>query len=393
MKNILLSFFISLIVFNAIAQNVGIGTSSPAFKLDVGGRMRIKTGTIGNVSTSSGMWLEDYRDGTNRIFFGMQDSMRSGFYGAGTGGVGWAFNFNAKTGDVGITDGVLGIGTISPAYDIYINRTQPTIGFNDIAKNHFSGTIQGDSTNLLINAYRKSSVGANASGDLILQVNSGVFPTGVIAGNVGIGTNAPEEKLHISGNLKLQGSSSQIILTNSSLTDKGRIFLSGNDLKIGTASGNASGRVVISTNNTDQIAVTSAGELNRLTQTGTADLLPIVYGKISSSGSVLNTTGNFTVSKSIIGIYKITLTNESNLYQNRDNYVLIVTAAVNFFLVPVMINASIVSDNTIEIRTTTPKVFFSNSSCSQTCGPYSLINSTQIYEQVDIEFNILIYKH
>jgi len=36
-----------------IGQNVGIGVPNPAFKLDVGGRVRIKTGTIGTVSTSS----------------------------------------------------------------------------------------------------------------------------------------------------------------------------------------------------------------------------------------------------------------------------------------------------------------------------------------------------
>src|SRR5690349_3015790 len=87
---------------NLLAQFVGIGTPTPQYMLDVNGRMRIKTGVLNNVSTSSGIWLEDYRDGTNRMFIGMQDSIRAGFYGSGTGSVGWGFNFNALTGNVGI---------------------------------------------------------------------------------------------------------------------------------------------------------------------------------------------------------------------------------------------------------------------------------------------------
>lgn len=82
--------------------NVGIGVSNPQYKMDIMGRMRVKTGAVGNPFTSSGIWFEDYRDGTNRIFLGMQDSIRMGIWGEGTPGANWAFNFNARNGNVGI---------------------------------------------------------------------------------------------------------------------------------------------------------------------------------------------------------------------------------------------------------------------------------------------------
>jgi hypothetical protein len=176
-----------------MAQNVGIGTTTPAFKLDVNGRMRVKTGTLNNISTSSGIWLEDYRDGTNRAFFGMQDSIRIGFYGAGTGGTGWGFNFNAVTGNVGIgiTNALSALHVHSPdnTFNSYLRLTHQTSGtsFSD-------GAYMGlDGNNLL---FRNSENGmmlfSNAGGDR-LNISS--------VGNVGIGigVTTPQAKLHIDG--------------------------------------------------------------------------------------------------------------------------------------------------------------------------------------------------
>jgi hypothetical protein len=81
---------------------LGLGNMSPEYRLDITGRMRIRTGTIGNIFTTSGVFMEDYRNGSPRIFLGMQDSIRLGFYGDGTPGIAWGFNFNARNGNVGI---------------------------------------------------------------------------------------------------------------------------------------------------------------------------------------------------------------------------------------------------------------------------------------------------
>ena len=84
--------------------NVGINTTAPQFKLDIKGRMKVQTGTLGNIFTTPGIWFDDYRDGSNRIFFGMRDSIRVGFYGEGIPGAAWAFDFNARNGEVTAND-------------------------------------------------------------------------------------------------------------------------------------------------------------------------------------------------------------------------------------------------------------------------------------------------
>jgi hypothetical protein len=81
---------------------LGLGNGFPQYRLDAVGRIRIRTGTVGNIFTSSGIWMDDYRDGNTRIFLGMQDSIRLGIWGDGTPGAGWGFNFNARNGNVGI---------------------------------------------------------------------------------------------------------------------------------------------------------------------------------------------------------------------------------------------------------------------------------------------------
>ena len=185
MKKLSFTFY-CLVLFSelSVAQNVGIGVASPAFKLDIMGRMRVKSGTLGNVSTSSGLWFDDYRDGSNRIFFGMQDSMRVGFYGSGTGGTGWAFNFHSQTGNVGI-----GVSNAN-------NKLSVDGDIGVYSAGDLKGFIGINSENLMINAERHLLTGGTAR-NIILQLStSGIFPA--TAGNVGIGTATPSGKLEVS---------------------------------------------------------------------------------------------------------------------------------------------------------------------------------------------------
>ncbi|MBC7934291.1 MAG: hypothetical protein H7Y86_02875 [Rhizobacter sp.] len=73
---------------------VGLGIASPAVKLDVAGRLRLrKEGAYG-----SGLWI----DGPNQLqesFFGMEDDDNMGFY---SNTAGWMHHFNVKNGTVRI---------------------------------------------------------------------------------------------------------------------------------------------------------------------------------------------------------------------------------------------------------------------------------------------------
>jgi len=191
---LLLSFFFC----ELMSQNVGIGTPSPQFKLDVNGRMRVKTGTIGNVSTSSGIWFEDYRDGTNRIFVGMQDSIRVGFYGSGPGGDGWEFNFNGSTGSVGIgrnaTSSRLEIADVNGGAAAFYSGT------------NFAGRVRATDTSLQIFAGYGSSFCipdvCPAKNLILLPPPDNIF-NGQFIGSVGIGTNNPNARLHLTGNMMI----------------------------------------------------------------------------------------------------------------------------------------------------------------------------------------------
>lgn len=57
------------------------------------------------------------------------------------------------------------------------------------------------------------------------------------------------------------------------------------------------------------------GEL-RTPATGTANMVPIAYGTISSSGTIHSGTGNFTVNKTATGRYVISINNQSYHYTN-----------------------------------------------------------------------------
>ncbi len=152
-----------------------------------------------------------------------------------------------------------------------------------------------------------------------------------MAQNVGIGTTTPAEKLHVNNGNILHNNIDPTIQLQNTGVNNGFIQLAGNNISIGANSANYTRNFVIRNNGSDIVTVNADGEMGigiipnekldvggnieltgDIKKPGTGDIsvLPLCYGKISSSGTILGGSGNFTVSKpaGTEGVYNITCT-------------------------------------------------------------------------------------
>ncbi len=104
-------------------------------------------------------------------------------------------------------------------------------------------------------------------------------------GNVGIGETFPAQKLHVNGNTMIDGDAilntvNPIIQLQNSDVDKGFVQLSGDNIRIGTNSGNTDGKFVIRTNGGDRFFVDGNGNVNIGSQTDAPGYKLRVDGKM-----------------------------------------------------------------------------------------------------------------
>lgn len=143
----------------------------------------------------------------------------------------------------------------------------------------------------------------------------------ITAGNVNGGSFTTTGGITAAGNSFLVGeiaTNSDVIINNAAATlqlksssiDKGYFQLSGNNVRMGTNSGNTTGNLTIRMNGSDKIIINPNGDINtsgKLTKisTGSKDLLPLCYGRVAFGGTSYHATDNVTVQKVQDGEYDI----------------------------------------------------------------------------------------
>ncbi|HEY9401414.1 MAG TPA: tail fiber domain-containing protein [Pyrinomonadaceae bacterium] len=219
---------------------VGIGTDKPEATLDVAGTIHARGGIRfedGTVLTSAGVPARTSKDGVatagSTVLAGT--TTVQSFSGTGTTGkvVKWVDGGTGQAGDSAITEasGNIGIGTATPATRLDLSDISNSTGIGAdfqqiplIVRNSSSAlnnwrnlAFYADSTLGLatIGAQLTNNTGSNRFGDLVfgtrgasgfgerMRINS--------AGNVGIGTFAPTQKLEVAGSVKLVGAGSSLI--------------------------------------------------------------------------------------------------------------------------------------------------------------------------------------
>ena len=167
-------------------HNVGIGTENPITTLDIHSDelgMVLRTGDSGRI----GMALMNSGTGTNTNFTDglliKLDSDETGYVGLAADNPSKVFHLGANNTNVMTLSGSsqVGIGTNAPASMLHLHGTDPILRFQDSAGGDVFGIYNSDSLGLGFYNFTDGRQDVTIKGD----------------GNVGVGTTAPDGRLHV----------------------------------------------------------------------------------------------------------------------------------------------------------------------------------------------------
>ncbi|RYF87350.1 MAG: hypothetical protein EON98_00780 [Chitinophagaceae bacterium] len=257
---------------------VGIGKSVPKFDLDVYGNARIQTTSGYGKSTLSlyanPYYLNDPYGPAGVTFFNWV-SMGNNDYDYEAkfrlelqGGAAERLRLNhvdfenqlvlSKTGNVGINSstpsekleviGNMQVENVNPL--LKLRRTsQLTIGDFGLQFNSSSNTTLANI--MYSDGKLKLNHGATAGNDFVINGSS-----------IGLGTDDPQEKLHIVGGNVQINSFNPVIKLQQANVDKGFVDLSSDDFRLGTFAGNTAGSVRVRVNGQERMNISPDGTTN-----------------------------------------------------------------------------------------------------------------------------------
>jgi hypothetical protein len=320
MKQLFFLLLLLSIIKTSSAQNVGIGTPTPNPSAALEIKSTNKGLLIPTMTTSQRFAINNPANG---LMVYDTDKNELHHY----NGTNWRPILNGEYWSRGITSrdrignstDSVGIGTLSPTERLDIN-----------------GNIR--SRDDVLADGRVVAAGTVTGSGLITQGGLTVSSSGLIGGNLTVNSN-----LSTNSDLIVNNAAATLQLKASG-TDKAFFQLSGDNLRLGTYSGNNNGQIILRSGGVDRLTVFENGNINigsssanaaklrvsgdisvqdnitvqdnvnvggRVTRSNLSnnrDFLPICFGKINEDGSIISGSGNFTVTTTpgFTGIYEIT---------------------------------------------------------------------------------------
>ncbi len=240
------------------SQNVGIGTGSPAYKLDVSGSARLKTGATGTpviVSTGS--------DTQGTLRFGSSSTEYS--INGGADYLALIFNTNGAERARIDSSGNLLVGTTSPTYSA---SGRGLVEINGSSTSLLALKTGGNAAGYVYHDGTEMSVVNTRAGSLQLSTNGAERARITSAGNFGIGTTSPSGRLEVSksGPSLIYNKETSVGVTSVWNSSDGSIVL------FGTESNHP---LLFVTNNTERARIDTSGNF------GIGTTSPSSFGKLA----------------------------------------------------------------------------------------------------------------